>query len=248
MTSREIITRRNLPHWYVPGAVHFVTYRLAGTIPVAVLAEMRDRREARKKLASPAGITPAEYRDRLHKQFFAEYDHYLDQNRQIDWLARPAIAAVIRGNLYHRDGKKYHLLAYCVMPNHVHVLLQPIVSLPESGRASECASWQLAVTEEGLSDDITDARSPLATIMHSLKSYTANRANELLGRSGQFWLHESYDHWVRDTDELCRIAEYIAGNPVKAGLATRPEEWPFGSAHDLFLATGVAEGLLKVPD
>ena len=37
--------------------------------------------------------------------------------------------------------------------------------------------------------------------MHSLKSYTADRANALLGQSGQFWLHESYDHWVRDTDK-----------------------------------------------
>ena len=83
--------------------------------------------------------------------------------------------------------------------------------------------------------------------MHSLKSYTANRANEVLGRSGQFWQHESYDHWVRDTDELCRIAEYISLNPVKAGLVTRPEEWYFSSAHDLFLTSGMAQGLLKYP-
>ena len=248
MTSREIITRRNLPHWYVPGAVHFVTYRLADTIPFAILAEMRDRRETRKTRPPPTGITPPQYRDRLHRQFFAEYDNYLDQHRMIDWLARPTIAAVIRNNLYHHDGTKYHLLAYCVMPNHVHVLLQPIDLIPKP--IPDLPTTELTVTEnqEVLSEEITDARSPLATIMHSLKSYTANRGNEFLGRSGQFWLHESYDHWVRDIDELCRIAEYIAANPVKAGLTTRPEDWYFSSAHDLFLTSGIAEGLLKVPD
>src|SRR5207247_9218850 len=72
----------------------------------------------------------------------------------------------------------------------------------------------LAVTE----DELPDARSPLASIMHSLKSYTASKINAILKRSGQFWQHESYDHWVRDDDELARIVEYIAWNPVKAKL------------------------------
>ena len=55
--------------------------------------------------------------------------------------------------------------------------------------------------------------------MHSLKSYTANEANKLLRRTGQFWQHESYDHWVRDEDEMERIVAYINANAVKAGLA-----------------------------
>ena len=248
MTDREIITRRNLPHWYVPGAVHFVTYRLAGTIPVAVLVELRERREARKKEKPAPGVPPAQHRDRLHRRFFAAYDQYLDQHRDVGWLAKPAVAALIRSNLYHHDGKKYHLLAYCVMPNHVHVLLQPIAAAPDPGAGRREAELSTTGGEDVLSEEITNARSPLSAIMHSLKSYTANRANERLGRSGPFWQHESYDHWVRDTDELCRIAEYIAANPVKAGLAARPEAWRFGSAHDLFLATGNVEGLLKSPE
>ena len=73
-------------------------------MPLPVLAEMRKRREMRKKRARRPACPLGKYRDQLHKQFFTEYDHYLDQNRKIDWLARPAIAAVIRGNLYHHDG------------------------------------------------------------------------------------------------------------------------------------------------
>lgn len=74
--------------------------------------------------------------------------------------------------------------------------------------------------------------------MHSLKSYTAHRANEILGRSGGFWQHESYDHWVRDEGELERIVEYIGANAVNAGLADRPQGWYWCSAHDRLVRDG----------
>ena len=58
----------------------------------------------------------------------------------------------------------------------------------------------------------------LASILHSLKSFTSNQANRLLQRSGQFWEHESFDHCVRDQEEWGRIIAYVLNNPVKAGL------------------------------
>jgi putative DNA methylase len=66
----------------------------------------------------------------------------------------------------------------------------------------------------------------------------------LLHRSGPFWQAESYDHWVRDEDELERIVAYIANNPVKAGLVTKPHQWFFCSAHDRFLLDGSEVGWL----
>ncbi len=66
--------------------------------------------------------------------------------------------------------------------------------------------------------------------MHSIKSFTAHRCNELLGRIGPFWQQESFDHCVRDEEELERVFDYIEHNPVKAGLCQRREEWPFSSA------------------
>jgi putative DNA methylase len=240
MTEREIITRRNLPHWYVPGAMHFVTYRLVGTIPVEILHNLREKRDALLK-RRPPGLTPAQGQERAHKQFFAGYDHYLDQQRAITWLAQPRVAAMTRSNLYHHEGSKYHLLAYCVMPNHVHVLLQPIAAdLAEAG-----PSLQAAFATGG--DELEDSRSPLSSIMHSLKSYTAHQANAILGRSGAFWQHESYDHWVRDEDELERIVAYIVANPVKAGLVKEPHQWFFCSAHDRFVQDGEPCGWLACP-
>jgi putative DNA methylase len=225
MNGDEVVTRGNLPHWYVPGTAHFVTYRLADTIPASMLREWRERREALSRQKPPSGVSSADYCMRLHKQFFAAYDHYLDTHVDRDWPANPDVARIIRENLYHHNGSKYELLAYCAMPNHVHVLLQPFEHVDEA------ASF---VNDGLVSDEIADARSPLSSIMHSLKSYTANRANEVLDRRGQFWQHESYDHWVRDLEELERIINYICRNPVEAGLCRQPHQWQFSSAFDRY--------------
>jgi putative DNA methylase len=94
--------------------------------------------------------------------------------------------------------------------------------------------------------EIADVGSPLSTIMHSLKSYTAHEANKLLARTGSFWQHESYDHWVRDEDELERIVAYINANPVKAGLIDRARDFLWCSAHDRFLHDGNESGWLDL--
>lgn len=224
---RETITRRHLPHWYAPGASHFVTFRLSGSLPAVVLEELRERRELLLRRQATPGMSQREHRARLHKQLFAAFDAYLDGASGVSWLSDPRIAALVRGSLYCFNGERYHLHAYAIMSNHVHVLLQPITE----STASETPSSP----EIGESKD-TD--SPLSAIMHSLKSYTAHKANEILQRNGEFWQHESYDHWVRDEDELERVVEYIVANPVKAGLAARTHEWHWSSAHDSYLASG----------
>ena len=165
----------------------------------------------------------------MNKVLFADYDRYLDQVTQIDWLRDPRVASIVRENLNHHDGERYLLHAYCIMPNHVHLLLTP----HEPHQAD-------AVGET------PDGKSPLSSIMHSLKSYTANRVNQVLERTGRLWHPESYDHWVRDDEELERIVNYIRGNPVSAGLVGCPEESFWSSCHDRFLLDGDTSGWLPV--
>lgn len=240
MPFRETITRRNLPHWFVPYAAHFVTYRLYGSLPRVVIEELQDRKENLLKRKPPVGYSTAQYHERVHKQLFALYDKALDQDRNAT-LSDPRVAAVIRANLYHHNGVKYHLMAYCVMPNHVHVLFQPL-DVATGGSPVEFATGEPPVAT-GVGEQ-PDTQSPLARIMHSLKSYTAHEANRILGRVGEFWQAESYDHWVRDEAELERIVLYIRENPVKAGLVERPEQWASSSCHDRFLADADTSGWL----
>jgi putative DNA methylase len=73
-------------------------------------------------------------------------------------------------------------------------------------------------------------RSPPRRITHWIKGRSARVANVLLGRTGPFWLHESYDHFVRSRRGFDRIVTYIEQNPVSAGFVSRAEDWPFSSA------------------
>jgi hypothetical protein len=78
--------------------------------------------------------------------------------------------------------------------------------------------------------DETGTYHSLSTIQHSIKLYTARRANPILDREGDFWYHENYDHMVRNPAESERIRAYILNNPVKAGLAKNWQEWPWSEA------------------
>jgi REP element-mobilizing transposase RayT len=137
------------------------------------------------------------------KRYFANFDALLDtSNHGTLWLKNPQVAELVASAIHHRDRKQYNLFAYCVMPNHVHL----VFSLD-------------AVAQRGSSPyNLTD-------ILENLKWYTAKEANKILRRKGSFWLHESYDHVVRSASELRRAVAYLLNNPVKAGFANSWEEW-----------------------
>jgi REP-associated tyrosine transposase len=241
MLPDEIVTRRYLPHWYKAGCAHFITYRLVDSIPTELLREWKAEREEAIRQARNLPVSlQAERRLNAHRQFFKQYDEYLDNRCEVKWLAEARAATVVRENLYHHHGAKYELLAYCVMPNHVHVLLQPFQNESSDALLGQATSLSadLERSEEIISDECPDSASPLTAIMHSLKSYTANKVNEVLGRTGALWQHESYDHWVRDLGELERIVNYIKANPVRAGLCEKPSDWGCSSAHDRFQMDG----------
>ncbi|HCA80801.1 MAG TPA: hypothetical protein DEP53_13820 [Bacteroidetes bacterium] len=61
--------------------------------------------------------------------------------------------------------------------------------------------------------------------MQSLKRHTAREANKILGRRGAFWQDESYDHVIRNSEELERIVLYVLHNPVKAGFVKNWRDW-----------------------
>jgi REP element-mobilizing transposase RayT len=72
---------------------------------------------------------------------------------------------------------------------------------------------------------------PLPVVMRWLKGSTARSANRILGRTGKpFWQYESYDHRIRGTDEPNRVVRYFERNPVRAGLASTIEDWPWSGA------------------
>ena len=98
----------------------------------------------------------------------------------------------------------------------------------ESRKLYELSAWVVMPNHVHL---LVLPQVALPQITHWIKGRTAREANLLLRRVGQpFWQHESHDHWVRTEKEFQRIAAYVEENPVSAGLAATPEDWPWSSA------------------
>ena len=210
-----IFRRRRLPHWDVPDATFFITSCLAGSIPARGLLDLSNYRADLDARPRPLGQTEEAWELRKHKLVFALFDQLLDNEPAAVHLKGPDVATIVRSSFYHFANQRYDLLAYVIMPSHFHWVIRP--------RRDWC---------DQLEKVPGSARTPRERIMHSLKSYTANQCNQILKQVGAFWQDESYDHIVRDDDELMRIIDYVERNPVNARLTEKPDEWAWSSATD----------------
>ena len=124
----------------------------------------------------------------------------LDSGHGSGALAQPTIGEAVEDALLYFDASRYRLHAWVVMPNHVHVMVTPV------------------------------GGERLSAIVHSWKSFTAKKANALLGQKGTFWATEHFDRAIRDDVHFSNAVAYFAMNPVKAGLCGTPEAWRFSSS------------------
>ncbi|MBL7094737.1 transposase [candidate division KSB1 bacterium] len=196
--------RRKLPHFQPVEAVLFITFRLVGSLPSHVIDKLEQEKNRMEKMLGKVDDPEIwkELRYEQQKRWFAKYDNYLDNAKDgAKWLGDERIARLVFESLKYRDNKVYRLDAFSIMPNHVHLVAKPLVR------------------QDGI------LPYSISKILHSLKRYTATEANKILGREGQFWQHESYDHVVRDDGEMDRIVQYVLNNPVKAGLVDSWKGW-----------------------
>jgi putative transposase len=212
VSEAEVIRRRDLPHWDVPGAAYFITTCLEGSIPAQGLLDLEAYRAELRLRQGPTGKSEREWVVEQWKLTFARTERWLDREPAARHLGDERLAHIVVEGLYHFAGQRYDLLAFVVMPSHYHWVFQP--------------------REQWLAQRKESRRTPREEIIHSANRFTARECNRVLGRQGPFWQHEPYDHWIRGADELERIVLYVEGNPVKAGLVRNAWEWPFSSAHD----------------
>lgn len=186
-------SRGYLPHFESSEATQHVTFHLADSLPQTVLLRL----EAELKTL-PDGKRDVERRKRV--------DAWIDAGHGSCTLRKPGIADMVQGSLLTFDSERYRLLAWVVMPNHVHVLFQPI------------AGWTVA------------------KIVSSWKKFTARKICDDRWDSGEgpgapIWHREYWDRYIRDQRHLEQMAEYIHLNPVKAGFVVTAESWRWSSAY-----------------
>jgi len=206
----RIRQRGKLPHWEKEAGLYFVTFRLADSLPEQVLEKISTRYrvlDTAKRMG--ANLLPDQ------KVLVAEYspkriEDYIDRGIGACFLRDPRIGELVANALRVWHGKRYRLVAWCVMPNHVHVI------------------FRLFPGQE------------LANIVRSWKTYTARKANRLLGRSRTFWQREYYDRLIRDEGELDRAIEYVLSNPERAGLVAWKWVWCAGA--DALTTAGLETG------
>jgi 1-hydroxy-2-methyl-2-(E)-butenyl 4-diphosphate synthase len=196
-----------LPHWTQDGATYSVTFRLVDSLPQSVLRRYQNERKSlQEQLESlptdDASGLASKLRLQIAKIQNTVIDPELDQGNGSCLFNNEAFAHLVTNAMTHFDGKRYTLLAWCVMPNHVHAVLT------------------LMPGEE------------LDKVLHSWKSYTAHEINKQSGETGVVWQKESYDHLVRDGEDLRNQVAYVLDNPRKAGLS----DWKWlGCVYEDFL-------------
>lgn len=142
---------------------------------------------------------PYAYRRNLPHLTKADRVHFVTFNTWGRWELDPSCRDAVLQAFHFHDGAKYDLFAVVVMPEHVHALLVP------------------------LRDDCGDPL-PISDILHSLKSFTANRIRREQPERRHVWQDESLDHVVRHEESLDQKIDYLRENPVRRGLAKRSDE------------------------
>jgi putative transposase len=178
-------SRGELPHLYVEGGTYFVTFRLFDAVVPA--SDSASKQRANRVDADPDDPVI----------LLEEYDPPITLGSCT--LAQAPLAEIVQNAIRHFDGERYELIAWCVMPNHVHAIFAPL---------------------HGYMPD---------QILHSWKSFSAHTINKQLHRSGPLWERESFDHLVRNMRSLERLIRYTEDNPAAASLCKVASEWPHSS-------------------
>lgn len=187
-------SRGYLPHFDQPEAIQTITFRLGDSLPPALQAELL--LDAKTDMLPDPQKRASERRNNRKR-----IEETLDAGYGACCLKDDTIAHLVEDALFYHDADRYHLLAWVIMPNHVHALIEVI---------------------QGYS---------LQQIVHSWKSFTAHKINAMLNRTGKCWQEDYYDRFIRDEVHYKNVVNYIHLNPVKAGLVKHEEEWRHSSLY-----------------
>ncbi|MDR3753754.1 MAG: transposase [Terracidiphilus sp.] len=191
----HIRNRGRLPHWEKEAGLYFLTFHLADSLPKEVLRKIAERHETLAEAKRIGARLLPEQKAQLAEYSRRWIEEYVDRGCGSAVLADPRIAGAMTAALRYWNDKRYRLLAWCVMPNHVHVVIRLFPG------------------------------HELGAIVKGWKLHVSKAAKHALGQTGTLWQREYYDHLIRDGDDLRRAIQYVIENPPKAALKDWPWVW-----------------------
>ncbi|MFZ2448967.1 MAG: transposase [Methylovulum miyakonense] len=203
-------SRGYLPHFDAPGTLQFITFRLADSLPQTVLKQLERELEQ----------LPISTRERERRK---QIEQWLDAGLGCCALRHPRMAEIMQQTLQKFDGERYRLIAWCIMPNHVHVLIEPTVSLPKI-----LQSWKSFTGSWAISHNAELGLGVPGKVNADLETGIPSAAGKA---KNQFWMREYWDRYIRDEGHFHSAINYIHNNPVKAGLCKEACDWPWSSAY-----------------
>jgi len=137
------------------------------------------------------------------------------------YLEDAKCAKVVQAAFLYFNEERYHLYAWVVMPNHFHVLFQPVNGW---SMAKIVASWKRFTA--------TEIKIVLRARQESARQESGDpgSTNLRIGISEPLWPREYWDRYIRNEKHLRATIAYIEQNPVKAGLCSNEAEWRWSSA------------------
>jgi REP element-mobilizing transposase RayT len=143
------------------------------------------------------------YRRKLPHLQCDDKPHFVTFCTHQRWILPKCVRSVVLESCTHDNGIKFDLRVAVVMPDHVHMIITPLIDYA----AMEVPS--------------------LAEIMDAIKGASAHRVNKALGRDGRVWMTESFDRVLRASENLDAKVQYVLDNPVRAGLACQWQDYPW---------------------
>lgn len=218
------LTIRKRPHFQPLEGTLFITFRLAESIPKATVRYYQAKREWLKgqlrRVKQVSAEAPSQEEasllvrlKQINREWFLKCEDILHREAVgPTWMRDERIADKVAENLHRLDGDEYRLDAFSVMSNHVLAVFRPL------------GNPELIKEILGSHDYSLGAIPALSRIMHTIKGRSARACNLILGRSGAFWEHESFDHVIRK-GRFDKTIRYVLNNPIKIGLVPKWEDY-----------------------
>jgi REP element-mobilizing transposase RayT len=186
LSSPITITHRNLPHWHGEGSIYWLTFRLADSLPAKKLSKWKRHRDIWCRM-HPRPWSDEEWRE-YQRCFGLRLEQWLDAGFGACVLRHSVVRAEVVRSITHFHEQRYRIHHGVVMPNHVHLLIEPFPG------------------------------HQLSEVMKGMKGGSSRRCNQILGARGRFWMAESFDHIVRSRAEYDHYVRYIEDNPIRSHL------------------------------